>query len=210
MKKYNSLALLDGLQSDIRALLVTASYLRSEDPGVLLEQPAAGKWSVIQVLEHLNSYGHYYIPAIEKSLQKDRPATEFFKPGWAGDYFTKIMKPTEEGVVKMKMKAPKDHRPVPSLDPKAVLDEFVRQQHALLDLLESAKAKNIGSIRTPISISRLIKLKVGDTFRFLIAHEQRHFLQIRRTLETIKRTNEIKEDNSATISRLFARQYLSG
>jgi len=138
------------------------------------------------VLEHLNSYGYYYLPAIKSSLQQDKPATAFFKPGWAGDYFTKIMKPTEEGEIRMKMKAPKDHRPAPSLDIKTVLDEFIRQQHALLDLLESAKSKNIGSIRTPISLTRFIKLKVGDTFRFLIAHEQRHFVQIKVALKMVK------------------------
>lgn len=202
--------LLDQLQSDVRSLLVTTSYLQSEDPDNLLQQPAAGKWSVVQVLEHLNSYGYYYLPAIKKSLQQDKPAVEFFKPGWAGDYFTKMMQPTDKGKIKMKMKAPKDHRPVPSLDPKTVTDEFVRQQHELLDLLEFAKAKNIASIRTPVSISRLIRLKVGDTFRFLIAHEQRHFLQIRHTLETIKRKQELKENNSYTASQLYAKHYVAG
>jgi hypothetical protein len=28
-------------------------------------------------------------------------------------------------------------------------------------------------------------LKLGDTFRFIIAHEQRHFVQIRNTLEAV-------------------------
>lgn len=186
MKKYNSTALLDQLQSDVRSLLITTSYLQSEAPDTLLTQPAPGKWTVIQVLEHLNSYARYYHPAIHRSLQQNKPAVEFFKPGWAGDYFTKMMQPAEDGSIKMKMKAPKDHRPVPSLDPKVVIDEFIKEQHELLNLLEFAKTKNIGDIRTPISISRLIKLKAGDTFRFLIAHEQRHFLQIRHTLEAIK------------------------
>lgn len=210
MKKYRSTELLDQLQSDVRGLLVTTSYLQSEDPDNLLQQPAPGKWSVLQVLEHLNSYGYYYLPAIKKSLQKNKPAAEFFKPGWAGDYFTRMMQPTEEGRVKVKMKALKDHRPLPSLDPKTVTNEFIRQQHALLDLLEFAKTKNIGSIRTPVSISRLIKLKVGDTFRFLIAHEQRHFLQIKRTLESVKKSRDIKENNSYTASHLYSKHYLPG
>ena len=71
MKKYNSQALLEELQADIRQMVLIANKLRSEDPGVLLEQPAPGKWSVVQVLEHLNSYGRYYIPAIEKSMAKN-------------------------------------------------------------------------------------------------------------------------------------------
>jgi hypothetical protein len=188
MKKYNSQALLEELQSDIRQLVLIAKKLKSEDPAVLLEQPAPGKWNVVQVLEHLNSYGRYYLPAIEKSLQKNKPATELFKPGFIGDYFTKMLSPSEKGTVRYKMKAPKDHSPSPHLDHQPVIQTFLSQQQSLLELLEKAKTKNIGRIRTPISISRFIKLKLGDTFRFLIAHEQRHFIQISNTLAQVKKT----------------------
>src|SRR5436190_14674503 len=186
MKKYKSIELLEHLQADTRQLILVAKYLQSADPGLLLQEPAPGKWSVIQVLEHLNSYGRYYLLAIERSLEKDKPATEVFKPGWLGNYFTKLMKPGADGIITNKMKSPKDHRPAKYLDVLPVLTTFLEQQHYLLELLELAKSKNIGSIRTPISISRLIRLKLGDTFRFVIAHEQRHFVQIDNTLAMIK------------------------
>jgi hypothetical protein len=186
MKKYNSIELLNQLQADVRQVILEANYLQSTDPGILLQQPSAGKWSVIQVLEHLNSYGNYYLLAIEKSLDEDKKATNVFKPGWIGDYFTKLMKPGEDGRISNKMQSPKDHRPHSHPDAFPVLTTFLEQQHYLLELLEKAKAKNIGSIRTPISISRIIKLKVGDVFRFLIAHEQRHFVQIENTVAAVK------------------------
>ena len=188
MKKYNSQALLEDLQADVRQLVLIANKLKSEDPGVLLEQPAPGKWNVVQVLEHLNSYGRYYIPAIEKSLQQNKPATELFKPGFIGNYFTKMLAPSAKRTVKYKMNAPKDHRPSPHLDHQPVIRTFLEQQQTLLELLEKAKTKNIGRIRTPISISRFIKLKLGDTFRFLIAHEQRHFIQISNTMAHVKKS----------------------
>ncbi len=186
MKKYNSVELLNQLQADVRQMILEANYLQSTDPGILLQQPAPGKWSVIQVLEHLNSYGNYYLLAIEKSLDEDKKATNVFKPGWIGNYFTKLMKPGENGRILNKMQSPKDHRPHSHPDAFPVLTTFLEQQHYLLELLEKAKAKNIGSIRTPISIARLIKLKVGDVFRFLIAHQQRHFIQIENTLAAVK------------------------
>lgn len=85
------------------------------------------------------------------------------------------------------MKSPKDHRPAAFLDPVPVLATFIKDQYVLLDLLEKAKAKNIGRIRVPVSLSRFIRLKAGDTFRFLVAHEQRHFLQIKQVLEQVKK-----------------------
>ncbi len=178
--------MLNQLQADVRQMILDATHLKATDPGILLQEPAAGKWSVIQVLEHLNSYGDYYLLAIERSLEQNKPAIEFFKPGWMGDYFTKLMKPRENGTIPHKMQAPKDHRPTKYPDAFPVLTTFLEQQHYLLELLEKAKAKNIGSIRTPISISKLVKLKVGDVFRFLIAHEQRHFIQIENTLAAVQ------------------------
>ena len=185
MKKYSSIELLNQLQADTRKVILEAHYLKTIDPGILLQEPAAGKWSVIQILEHLNSYGNYYLVAIEKSLKQDKPAIDLFKPGWLGNYFTKLMKPGEEGAIVHKMQSPKDHRPQRQPDAFPVLNTFFEQQHYFLELLELDKTKNIGGIRMPISISRFIKLKVGDVFRFLIAHEQRHFVQIENTLAAV-------------------------
>ncbi|MBC7947645.1 MAG: DinB family protein [Chitinophagaceae bacterium] len=185
--KMKSIELVEQLQADVRQLILTTGYLQSERQADVVTQPATGKWSVVQVLEHLNSYGRYYLPALETSVRKGRhPSREWYHAGWLGDYFTRIMRPAEDGQVKNKMKAPKEHRPTPNLDAKAVMETFLEQQRLLLELLEQAKSKDIGHIRTPISLSRFIRLKTGDTFRFLVAHEQRHFTQIQRTLVVVK------------------------
>lgn len=186
MKKIKTEELLNQLQADVRQIIADTTFLKGEDPGILLQQPQPGKWSVIQVIEHLNSYDRYYLLAIERSMQQDKAAKEYFLPGWLGNYFTKIMKPGEDGRITNKMQAPKNHRPPAHLDAFPVLSSFIEQQQYLLELLQQARAKNIGAIRTPISISRLIKLKLGDTFRFLIAHKQRHFVQIKNTLAAVK------------------------
>lgn len=187
MKQIKAEQLLETLQADVRRIILAANKLSAADPEILMTQPAPGKWSVVQVLEHLNSYGRYYLPELNKALQQNKPAVPFFKPGWLGGYFTKLMQP-KEGVVTNKMQSPKDHRPVNDLDIKPVMDNFMLQQQQLLDLMEAAKVKNIGAIRVPISISKFIKMKMGDTFSFLTAHEQRHFVQI---MNTIAALNEV-------------------
>ena len=186
MKKLFSKDVLDQLEADVRQMIADVFYLKAEDPGVLLQQPAPGKWSVIQVIEHLSSYDRYYLVAIEKAMEQDKPAAHAFKPGWLGNYFTNMMKPGEGDTVGNKMKSPKEHRPPAKLDAFPVINEFIEQQHYLLELLQKARSKNIGTIRVPVSISKFIKLKLGDTFRFLVAHEQRHFVQIRNTLQAVK------------------------
>ena len=186
MKKIQSQLLINELEAAIRQCITEATFLKSTDPALLLDQPSPGKWSVIQVIEHLNSYDRYYLLAIERSMKNDKPAREYFKPGWLGNYFTKLMKPTEDGRVVNKMQAPSGHRPPAHLDAFPVITSFIEQQHYFLELLEKARTKDLGSIRVPISLAKFIRLKLGDTFGFLVAHKQRHFVQIRNTIAAVQ------------------------
>ena len=179
--------LLDSLQADTREIILSTTYLLQEDPELLVQLPAQGRWSVAQVIEHLNSYGRYYLPAIEAALNANSyPHNDTFKPGWLGDYFTKSMLPGKDGQIANKMQSPKDHRPNADVDSKPVIDEFLKQEQLLLDLLERSKHTDISKIRIPITLSRFVKLKLGDTFRFLVAHHQRHFVQVKNTLQIVK------------------------
>lgn len=91
-----------------------------------------------------------------------------------------------------------DHVPVSELDSRKVLEEFVKGQRRLTGLLEKAEKSNLSKLKVPISISRFIKLKLGDTFRFLIAHQQRHFVQIDNTLASLG-ISAVKQAHAAGI-----------
>jgi len=187
MKPMNSNQLLEKLESDTKQIILTLNYLLQEDPGVLLQQPASDKWSVAQVIEHLNSYGRYYLPLIEKALSRPAyPPNALFSTGWLGNYFTKSMLPKEGDRITNKMQSPKDHRPGTDVDSLKVLNDFLAQEKLLLQLLQQARQTNLNKIKIPISIARFIKIRLGDTFRFLVAHHQRHFVQVANTLEAVK------------------------
>ncbi len=191
MKKIKSNVLLDTLQSDVRSVIFQCNQLNGLPGQLMTQTPATGKWSVAQVLEHLNIYSRYYITAIEDRLYLNQSGPDvFFKPGWLGNYFTKLMKPSEDKKLTKKMKAPKSAVPAPTPDAEAMLTECLQHQHHLLNLLQIAKTANLNYIRIPISINKYIKMKLGDTFRFLIAHEQRHFLQIENTLAALTAAKE--------------------
>jgi len=183
MTAYNATALLDELSSDIRTILVYTETLKSKTTEELSKPAADGGWSAAQVLEHLNFYAAYYLPEIEKGMSSSNSnAKSFFKSGWLGNYFTNMMAPKADGQVKSKMKSPKNAIPAKTLDGKKELETFITYQHQLLNVLEIAKKVNLNKLRIATSLSKLIKLKLGDTFRFIIAHEQRHIEQIKRVL----------------------------
>lgn len=182
MKAVNRTVLIDQLENQVEQHLqqVTARYQNLEQK-ILLKAAANGGWSIAQCLEHLNSYGRYYLPAIRKAIDTtaDNNNATSFKSSWLGAYFTKAMQP---GANSKTMKAPKDHHPAPDLDPAKVIAEFIEQQELLLALLRRSKTKDLNRIRISISIARWIRLKLGDVFGFLIAHNERHLQQAARHL----------------------------
>jgi hypothetical protein len=186
MKTVNSNSLLENLQINIRNEVLLLNQLQQIPITILQQQPTVGKWSIAQVLEHLNIYSRYYNTAIEKKLHLNNTVPhKNFTPGWLGNYFTKLMLPTKEHTIAKKMKAPKNATPTKMPNAKVVLEECIQQQQQLLNLLAIAKSVNLQQHRIPTSLSKLITLKLGDTFRFLIAHQERHFLQISNILAIV-------------------------
>ncbi|MNY65718.1 DinB superfamily protein [compost metagenome] len=96
-----------------------------------------------------------------------------------GAYFTRMMDP-ETG--KRKFKAFKGHIPPSDLDSAAVVGEFIRQQEELLYLLRKGVEKDLDAIRIPVSILPFIRMKIGDVFQFIVAHDERHMRQAKRNL----------------------------
>lgn len=183
--KYISKTLLDELYEQTELQLIKAISEWQQLPAEFMTaQPGPGKWSAAQCLEHLNSYGRYYLPAIEKAMSSGKAAASQmeFKSGVLGNYFYKIMLPDTGGQPVKRMRSPKDHRPAEQLNSVAVLSEFIGQLEKLQHLLTMAQRKDLNKIKVPISIARFIHLKLGDVFLFYTAHVHRHLLQAERAM----------------------------
>lgn len=137
-------------------------------------------WSVFECLEHLNLYGNFYLPEIKKRIETSKTKTTTgFKSGWLGNYFAQSMLPKDN---LNKMKAFKSMNPIHSSLSKNTVTVFIDQQKQLLDLLKASRNVNLNKVKASISITTLIKLKLGDTFRFLIYHNKRHIVQAKKVL----------------------------
>lgn len=173
--KKNSSALLLELSKQTHQLINEAETLLSVPDDQLHQRPSSGSWNVLECLEHLNLYGDFYLPEIRKCINESRfSPSEYFESGWLGAYFVKSMEP---GKTMKKMKTFKDKDPIKMILNKASIERFIEQQMEMLNLLDLANSVDLNRIKTSISISRLLKLKLGDTLRFLIAHNKRHMLQ---------------------------------
>ena len=83
------------------------------------------------------------------------------------------------------MKTAKNYAPDKGANVDTIFKEFFQHQNKLLQLMDIARRRNLNSIRIPITISKLLRLKLGDMFRFLVAHEQRHMMQARNAIKAV-------------------------
>ncbi|CAN5159030.1 DinB family protein [soil metagenome] len=155
----------------------------------LLMQPGAAlnwrvdpqSWSVLECVEHLNLYGDFYLPEIERVSSKSTYASEpVFKSGILGNYFAEMMLP-RPGF--KKIKTFKDKNPLGSELEKTSIEKFILQQDKLTALLEKASHVSLNRTKAAISLSKYVKLKLGDILRVVVYHNQRHLKQAKRVLE---------------------------
>lgn len=176
--KIQTEVLVTDLMNRTKQLILEAEVLKEKAEAQLNYKQHSESWSALECLEHLNLYGRFYLPEIEKCIQQRKGKSEpVFKSGWLGNYFANSMLPKQK---LNKMKTFKNMNPLNSKLDKKVIDEFISQQHQMLRLLEESRKVSLNKTRTAISISKLIKLKLGDTFRFVIYHNQRHMVQAQR------------------------------
>ena len=183
MKGESRKALLERLEAEIdRQITIVIEQFQNLNHQELNRQGEKGGWSIAQNLEHLNRYFDYYIPAIKAALSssgKDIEASQFHS-GWLGNYFTQSMDYRKGN----KMKAFKDYVPQPELDASKVVQDFIQNEETFLQLIRQATDYNLTKIRLAISLTRWIKMRLGDVFQFVTLHNERHIVQAQSRLTT--------------------------
>lgn len=178
-------ALLTEMAQITTACMATAQQFRTLSAAQLNFKTGPESWSILECIEHLNLYGDFYLPEIEKQIlaQKEQVPGAVFKSGMLGNYFAELMR-AKNGKIK-KMKSPKDKNPVHSSLSMTTIERFIKQQERLLSILRLAGSVDLTHTKTAISLTKLIRLRLGDTLRFFIYHIERHIAQAQKVQSRI-------------------------
>lgn len=178
---------LDKWQSETNRIIQEASNLRAVELSLLNWKENETRWSVLEVLMHLNSYASYYFPEFLKAIEKARGTTpvKSFKTTWFGRKCVKAVHPDTR--VSSKMNSPKLHNHnSPSQHEADVIDEFLEQQQVLLDILALSREVDITKPKVSVQIAKLLKLNLGEFINFMCHHQRRHMDQALEVLEDAK------------------------
>lgn len=176
----------NSIQQCENALSEVEHVIAGLDDATLNTQEAAGKWSILQCLKHLSIANSIYVETITKAHAKyPKTPAETFSSHWKGDYFTKMISPRENGVVKNNMKTMKSMDPGKAMNPKETIDEFFATHRKLIELMKKSENYNLNKVKVPTALGPLVKLRLGDAFRFLLGHLDRHVLQLKRIKKAV-------------------------
>jgi hypothetical protein len=178
--KTTSEALINDLVQRTEKVKQEAEQLNSLPLEYLNRKPGAGSWSALECMEHLNRFSEFYLTEFKARIHRSPHArSEQFTSGWFGNYFANLVRPGENIT---KMPAPPDKNPSGTKLDKSTLRQFITHQEETLKVLEQARKVNLEKTRAGTSITRLIKLKLGDLLRVLVYHNQRHLQQAQKAL----------------------------
>ncbi|GAB3202770.1 hypothetical protein ABID22_001055 [Pontibacter aydingkolensis] len=146
-------------------------------------KPGPESWSILECLEHLNRYSRYYNPALAKAIAKnaDGTFTGSINYSWLGKKSLDIVR----------LQNMKKHKTVKHMNPnnsqlgRTTVDEFLKHQEELQQLLQNAKGSNLNKKVIPVEFFKLLKLRIGETLEFMVAHQERHVQQALRVKQQL-------------------------
>lgn len=156
----------------------------------LTYRPDERAWSVIEIIEHLSVSYDLYVNKIDNALRKlpDRQGeAKAFTPNWWQRFIINGVRP-KGGQRKLKIKTLKKFEPVLELETldevaiSAIVERFQKLQLHLKNAILASRFKEVTSIRITSGIGPIVKFYLPESFEFLIAHMERHMLQIEETL----------------------------
>ena len=140
--------------------------------------PAPGQWSVGQCLDHLLKANQVYLPPIARALDgRPHAPVQEITPGWFGRWFIRTQ--IDPSTQRRRGRAPGKITPAQHVD-RSVVDQFVRSNDSVRDLVRRASACDVNRIRFVNPFVPLVRFTVGTGLEVVWRHQRRHLLQAER------------------------------
>lgn len=147
-------------------------------------QPASGRWSIGQCLQHLATSMDAVLPAIDRAIATARERQWIDQGPVRYGMFSRMMVKSMEPPVKWRMKTNRIFEPrVERLQRDAVVAELTASRGRILDRVRQATGLNLKRAIVVSPVSRLIRVPLGAYLAFLAAHDRRHLWQARQVRE---------------------------
>jgi hypothetical protein len=143
-------------------------------------RPVDDRWSMAECIDHLIMVGTLMNRNIDEGIEKGHAngwhSEGPFKYGWLGNKFVEAAGASPKAR-KRKFKAPRIYTPTSNHSISRLHDAFYELQDAFLVRIERANGLDLARIKVPSPVTSLLKLSLGQWFKLLATHQERHLIQ---------------------------------
>ena len=149
---------------------------------ILLRKENDKKWSAMEIVSHLNRVYEKYLDNFSKAISSapdlNNGEIQPYQSTILGKLSIYAMRPKGQKR-RYKMKTFDFFNPVTDPEKKhEAIDLFLKNKEQFNDLIKQARNKNLKGIKMPTALGEKMKFYVPECFRFILAHEERHMVQI--------------------------------
>lgn len=147
--------------------------------------PAKGKWSILECIEHLNLAFDIYLPRIKNKVSNATKNSSNYSSGFFGDRMVTAMDPINNKI-KNPMQTFRNMNPERSKrDPRTIIAKFTQHMVTFEEQISNSEHIDLGKPKIKSAIGLILRFKLGDCYRFLLAHNERHLLQCRKIMRVL-------------------------
>jgi hypothetical protein len=138
-------------------------------------QPAAGRWSIAQNLDHINLSAKLYLNRILHFLELSKQSGAAPRPDTlAGNILIYLIRPP----YRFRAKSPQAVFPAGKVDVAAAYTDFIKVNEQIRQLFKDYSDNELKTARLSSPLIKWIKLSAKQAIEVLIAHGQRHLFQV--------------------------------
>ncbi len=142
-------------------------------------------WSVLEILNHLSLVYELYANNFERTIEAAPQSSEqshSIKYSLLGRLSIFSQRPNNEKR-RMKMKTFDFFQPdYKSCESHEVVKRYLANKEVFEKLLIDASTRDLAELKVPTALGQKVRFYVSECFDFILAHEQRHLVQINQTL----------------------------
>lgn len=178
--------------SDLSTVLAEASLVTDETKRAFgrlsAEQvnwkPSEGEWSIGQCFDHLIISNRPYVQIIEEILEGRRRQRARERIPLLPRFFGRLLIKTLRPDSGRRAKARPAFYPSSSHIAPAIIATFLEQQGRLLRLMAATHDLDPDRITITSPVLRFVTYSLMDAYRIIVVHEQNHFIQATRVMES--------------------------
>ena len=147
-------------------------------------KPSEAEWSIGQCFDHLVISNRAFVPIVEAIVQGRKRTTIWERmpllPRFFGRLIIKILHPESP----RKARARKRFLPSSSAIDPGIIGTFLEEHGRLMTLMEGTRDLDLDRITITSPVLAVMTYSLMDAHRIIVVHEQNHFVQARRVLES--------------------------